>query len=57
MKAPRRAAIIYSLVATAKRHNVDLFAYLKEVLANISNHPHHKLAELLPQNWVKTAAK
>ena len=53
----KRAAIIYSLLATAKRHNVDLFAYLKDVLTRIHNHPHHKLAELLPQNWVMPAAK
>jgi len=48
----KRAAIIYSLVATAKLHNVEPFVYLKDVLTRISAHPHHKLAELLPQNWV-----
>lgn len=52
-----RAAIFYSLLATAKRHNVELFAHLKYVLTNISAHPHHKLDELLPQNWVKPAAQ
>jgi hypothetical protein len=45
------AAIIYSLVAPAKLHNVEPFAYLKDVLTKISDHPHHKLVELLPQNW------
>jgi len=53
----KRAAIIYSLVATAKLHNVEPFAYLKDVLTRISAHPHHKLAELLPQNWVNPAAQ
>ena len=53
----KRAAIIYSLVTTAKLNNVEPFAYLKDVLTRISDHPHHKLAELLPQNWVRPAAQ
>ena len=53
----KRAAIIYSLVATAKLHNVEPFAYLKDVLTRIPDYPHHKLADLLPQNWVNPAAR
>jgi hypothetical protein len=53
----KRAAIFYSLLATAKRHNVELFAYLKDILTRISDHPLHKLAELLPQNWGNLAAQ
>ncbi|MEK7730190.1 MAG: transposase domain-containing protein [candidate division KSB1 bacterium] len=44
---------MYSLVATAKRHEVEPFAYLKNVLSRIPDHPHHTLADLLPQNWVQ----
>lgn len=47
----RRAALIYSLVATAKRHDVEPFAYLKDVLSRIADYPHRRVAELLPQNW------
>ncbi|MDZ7361893.1 MAG: transposase [candidate division KSB1 bacterium] len=47
----RRAALIYSLVATAKRHEVEPFAYLKDVLSRIADYPHRRVAELLPQNW------
>lgn len=53
----KRAAIMYSLLATAKRHDVEPFAYLKYVLTNIAAHPYHKLAELLPQHWVNPAAQ
>ena len=53
----KRAAIIYSLVATAKRHEVEPFTYLKDILTRIPDHPHHKLAELLPQNWTSPAAQ
>jgi len=50
-EAAQNAALIYSLVATAKYHNVNPTEYLEFVLRNISDYPHHKLADLLPQNW------
>ncbi len=49
-ESAKRAAIMYSLLAIAKRHNVEPFAYLKHILTRISDHPLHKLAVLLPQN-------
>ena len=51
----RRAAIIYSLVATAKRHGVEPFAYLKDVISRISDHPFNKLELLLPPHWTPSA--
>jgi transposase len=51
----RRAAIIYSLVATAKKHDVEPFAYLKDVIARIADHPHKKLTLLLPSHWKPSA--
>lgn len=50
----RRAAIIYSLVATCKLHGVDPFAYFRDVLGRISTHPAARIDELLPSQW-KTA--
>ncbi len=47
----KRAAMIYTLVATAKLHQVEPFEYLKDLLRRIPDHPHHKIADLLPQNW------
>lgn len=51
----KRAAIIYSLVGTAKQHNVEPFAYLKDVLTRIADHPYAKLTELLPPLWTPLA--
>jgi hypothetical protein len=45
------AAILFSLVATCQHHHVDPFAYLRDVLTRIAAHPHHRLAELLPDRW------
>lgn len=47
----RTAAVFYSLIASAKRHGVDPFAYLRDVLSRISDHPSNKLRELLPDQW------
>jgi transposase len=47
----RRAAIIYSLLATCRKHGVNPFEYLRDVLARVSTHPASAVAELLPQNW------
>jgi transposase len=47
----RRAAAIYTLVATAKLNDVDPRAWLADVLARIADHPANRIAELLPWNW------
>jgi transposase len=50
------AAVLYSLIASAKRHGLDPFAYLRDVIGRISDHPSNKLHELLPDHW-KLAAQ
>ena len=52
----RRAALIYSLLGTAVLHQLEPFAYLRDVIARISEHPHKHLSELLPQNWKRTVS-
>ena len=44
----RTAAILFSLIATCQRHDVEPFAYLRDVLTRIASYPHNRLAELLP---------
>jgi transposase len=47
----QRAAIMYSLITSAKMNDVDPQAWLADVLARIAGHPANRLAELLPWNW------
>jgi transposase len=47
----QRAAIMYSLIVTAKMNDVDPQAWLAEILARIAGHPASKIDELLPWNW------
>jgi transposase len=46
-----RAAVMYSLIVTAKMNDVDPQAWLADVLARIAGHPVQRLDELLPWNW------
>lgn len=50
-RGARHAALMYSLLGTCKLNNVEPFAYLRDVIARISEHKANKLTELLPQNW------
>jgi transposase len=49
----QRAAVMYSLIVTAKMNCVDPQAWLADVLSRIATHPAHRLDELLPWNWAK----
>jgi transposase len=46
-----RAAVVYSLIATARLNDVDPQAWLADVLARIADHPTNRIDELLPWNW------
>jgi transposase len=49
-----RAAVMFTLVHTAKLNGVDPQAWLADVLARINDHAIHRLDELLPWNWAST---
>ncbi len=46
-----RAAVMFTLIQTAKLNNVDPQAWLADVLALIADHNIHSLDQLLPWNW------
>jgi len=50
-----RAAVIYSLIGTAKLNDVDPQAWLADVLDRIAAHSAHRLDELMPWNWTPRA--
>ena len=47
----QRAAILYTLIQTARLNDIDPQAWLADVLARIASHPVRSLDELLPWNW------
>lgn len=48
-----RAALMYTLIQTAKLNNVDPHAWLADVLARMNDYPIGRLADLLPWNWAQ----
>ena len=49
----KRAAVIYSLVASCKLCGHDPYAYFRDVLTKISTYPASQIDDLLPTNWQK----
>jgi len=54
--AGQRAAMVMSLVQSAKLSGHDPWAYLKDVLERLLAHPNHRIDELLPHRWSPAAA-
>jgi hypothetical protein len=46
-----RAAVMYTLIGTAKLNDIDPQAWLANVLKRIAEHPARRLDELLPWKW------
>jgi hypothetical protein len=47
------AAVLYTLTQTCKRHGIDPFAYLQDVLARLPGLPAERLPDLLPPTWAE----
>jgi transposase len=47
----RRAAVLYTLIATAKLNDVDPQAWLADVLARLPDYPARRIGDLLQWNW------
>jgi hypothetical protein len=51
----QRAAVMFTLIQTAKLNHVDPQAWLRDVLSRIADHKNNDLAALLPWNWRQPA--
>ena len=49
--AGQRAAVVMSLLQSAKLHEHDLWAYLKDALTRLPDHMNSRIEELLPHRW------
>ena len=53
----QRAAILYTLIETARLNGVDPMAWLADVIARIADHPINRLDEMLPWRWADQRPK
>jgi hypothetical protein len=49
----KTAAVLTSLTATCKRHGIDPWSYLSDVLTRLPSYPAGRVAELLPDVWAQ----
>lgn len=54
--AGQRAAIVMSLVQSARLNGHDPWAYLRDVLERLPSHPNSRIDDLLPHRWIKPHA-
>src|SRR6185503_17986177 len=47
------AAVLYTLTQTCKRHGLDPFTYLQDVLSRLPGLAAEQLESLLPHQWAK----
>ena len=52
----KTAAVLRSFVASCQRVGVEPFAWFKDILLRIAEHPINRVTELLPHNWVPAQA-
>ena len=49
--AGRRFMVLYSLIATCERHDINPEVYLADILIRLHDQPKDRVAELLPHRW------
>jgi transposase len=47
----RRAAVIYSLIVSCKRLDINPYDYLRDVIATVASYPNKRIGELTPRAW------
>ena len=51
--AGQRGAILYTLVESCRRRNVDPYSYLKDVLTRLPRMTNHQIHQVTPSAWAK----
>ncbi|MGD0816134.1 MAG: transposase domain-containing protein [Verrucomicrobiota bacterium] len=52
-EAGQRSAVLYTLIENCKRHGVEPYSYLKDVLERLPNTTNQEVGQLTPLNWQK----
>ena len=57
MLAADRAAVLMSLAESCRRHTVDFFDYIKDVIVRVATHPMSRIHQLTPLGWKRAHAE
>jgi transposase len=50
-KAGHRSAIIYTIIESCRRHDIDPYEYLRDVFSRLPNATNHQVKDLTPAAW------
>jgi transposase len=53
-KGGQTAAVLYTMTQTCKRHHIDPYVYLQDVLCRLPALPTERLSELFPHAWAQS---
>jgi transposase len=56
-QAGQRSAIIYSIIESCRRHGVEPYAYLHDVLTRLPSMTNRQIKDIVPKAWAATATK
>lgn len=51
--AGERGAILYTIIASCRRQQIDPFAYLRDILTRLPSMTNHQIADATPAAWAK----
>lgn len=51
MAGGEHAAILYSLIESCRRLDINPFEYLRDLLGRVPTHPTSRIGELTPAGW------
>ena len=54
VRGGQAAAVVYTLIESCRRANVDPVNYFADVLVRVATHPASQVDQLLPNNWAAT---
>ena len=53
--AGQRSAIIYSIIESCRRHGIEPYTYLCDVLTRLPSMTNHQIKDIVPKAWVAAA--
>ena len=51
--AGERGAILYTIIENCRRHSIDPFAYLRDVLSRLPSMTNWQLKDVTPEAWAR----
>ena len=55
--AGQRGAILYTVIESCRRRDIDPYTYLRDILTRLPHLTNHQISEVIPAAWAKAQQK